>query len=570
MEKELTCVFYINSSIITHIKGIIDFLSKDKQYNILICFQKNSIIYGDHNMEDIKYIYLNDNNNINEITICEFINLKNTFIFFSSHYEIYLNNLFSFEEIFENNYVLNVNYAFHIHKQLYHIIYSPSVFNKFYMTFHECEENYNDYVDFMKNNIENFQDNSRLVGSTKINYLLANNLVINKNYDKNSILFSFRWEQSTQNCTYDLYKNYIKEIIPRETNIKFIYRPHTLSKFDDLKEIKLDNFKIDNSIDYKDIFDESSFFISDLSTLLIDYLFYTKKPVILLKGSLSFDDTLNSFCKKIIDCFYISNDVNELNIIINNLLNGIDSKKELREKYAYEFNILNSNAFYNISYFIKEEYSILSSNNFKKEYWNKFYSEKLNLKNPSNFCLFIKQYLIEKKYNKKTKIIDIGCGNGRDLLEFKKKFKKTEGLDMSKQTINNLKLLKIKCYDSNMIKFAYNNYDILYSRFSLHTLTEPEIYIFIKKISSDMKPNSILCIETRSVSGTEYKDCHVKMVNFKSSIGENHERLLMSLEFLKNLLIKNDFDILYEIDSCGLAVFGEEDPYVLRIICKKI
>jgi hypothetical protein len=121
-----------------------------------------------------------------------------------------------------------------------------------------------------------------------------------------------------------------------------------------------------------------------------------------------------------------------------------------------------------------------------------------------------------------------------------------------------------------MLDFNYNKYDILYSRFSLHTLTHPEVYIFIKNISITMNKNSLFFIETRSISGTKYsKKYDIKLVNFKSSIGENHNRLLISLNFLRNILIENNFVILYENDSNGLAIFREEDPYVLRFICKK-
>ena len=52
-----------------------------------------------------------------------------------------------------------------------------------------------------------------------------------------------------------------------------------------------------------------------------------------------------------------------------------------------------------------------------KDFWNKFYKKNLAVNRPSNFAVFILKFL--KKY--KSTIIDIGCGNGRDLLYFKKK-----------------------------------------------------------------------------------------------------------------------------------------------------
>ena len=57
---------------------------------------------------------------------------------------------------------------------------------------------------------------------------------------------------------------------------------------------------------------------------------------------------------------------------------------------------------------------IKSRNN--ENFWNKFYKKKLILNKPSNFALFILKF-IKKKH---TKIVDVGCGNGRDIFFLKR------------------------------------------------------------------------------------------------------------------------------------------------------
>jgi len=61
----------------------------------------------------------------------------------------------------------------------------------------------------------------------------------------------------------------------------------------------------------------------------------------------------------------------------------------------------------------------------QNEYWNKFY-EKFNVKKASNFA----KYLYKKNFiSKKSKILEIGCGNGRDTFFFLKKNIKTIAID---------------------------------------------------------------------------------------------------------------------------------------------
>ena len=70
-----------------------------------------------------------------------------------------------------------------------------------------------------------------------------------------------------------------------------------------------------------------------------------------------------------------------------------------------------------------------------KDFWNKFYKKNLAVNRPSNFAVFILKFL--KKY--KSTIIDIGCGNGRDLLYFKKKKISYLGIDLSKNATSLIK-----------------------------------------------------------------------------------------------------------------------------------
>ena len=77
--------------------------------------------------------------------------------------------------------------------------------------------------------------------------------------------------------------------------------------------------------------------------------------------------------------------------------------------------------------------------------------------------------LFKKKIDKNSKIIDIGCGNGRDSFFFSKNDLKVTAIDISKNAIKNnslksnknLKFLKFDIEKNTMSK----KFDVIYCRF---------------------------------------------------------------------------------------------------------
>jgi len=205
-----------------------------------------------------------------------------------------------------------------------------------------------------------------------------------------------------------------------------------------------------------------------------------------------------------------------------------------------------------------------------KDFWNKFYKKKLAVNKPSNFAFFILKFL--KKY--KSTIIDIGCGNGRDLFFFKKNKIDFLGIDLSKNaTILIKKKLKNKkdkkkILNSDFVKFNYKNKIknkfAIYSRFTWHTINKKNEDIFLKKISN--LPNlTYLFIETRSI-----KDdlCGVgKKISKNEFVTDHYRRFINKKDLITKL--KKNFKIIYLKESKGFSKFKKEDPCLIRVIAAK-
>lgn len=205
-----------------------------------------------------------------------------------------------------------------------------------------------------------------------------------------------------------------------------------------------------------------------------------------------------------------------------------------------------------------------------ENFWNKFYKKRLSLNKPSNFALFILKF-IKKKH---TKIVDVGCGNGRDIFFFKKNKIEFFGIELSKsaskliKTKLNKKSEKKKIFNENFVKFNYKkNIDgefSIYSRFTWHSINKENETIFLNKMSkiSNLK---YLFIETRS---DKDELCGVgKKISKNEYITDHYRRFINKNDLLKK--IKRSFKILYIKESKGFSKFKNENPCLIRLIAEK-
>ena len=208
----------------------------------------------------------------------------------------------------------------------------------------------------------------------------------------------------------------------------------------------------------------------------------------------------------------------------------------------------------------------------KKNYWDKIYSKVENIKKPSSFAKFCFKNYINIKKN--VKLLDIGCGDGRDAIFFSKKLHST-GIDKSKTAINFLK----KKYSKNKeiifhrVNLDYlhqsklSKYDYIYIRFLFHAInlsSENKLFKHLKKL---MKKNCIIMAEFRSD-----KDPLMKL---GKKISENetytdHYRRFINFEKFMDTLKKRGYKIIFKKEKKGLSIVKNDNPVLCRIIFKKL
>ena len=183
-------------------------------------------------------------------------------------------------------------------------------------------------------------------------------------------------------------------------------------------------------------------------------------------------------------------------------------------------------------------------------YWNNFYCDMSLTSEPSDFCKFILKYF--ENHEDIQNVIDCGSGNGRDSYALSKKYN-VHGVDNSgyiPDARNN-----VFFSSDNFITIDKEKYDLVYSRFTFHSITNEDQITFLQSIPS----KKYLTIETHAKDGEDDYVHH----------GKTHFRNYTDIDYLKSMLLEHNFDIIYVSKGNNMAKYKDENPICIRVVCKK-
>lgn len=206
----------------------------------------------------------------------------------------------------------------------------------------------------------------------------------------------------------------------------------------------------------------------------------------------------------------------------------------------------------------------------KGRHWNSTYLANVGLLEPSPFSRFAGQLLRERTGT----LLEVGCGNGRDAVYFASIGADVTGIDTSEAAVDLCNRLhegkNIRFFATSISGLASSSpetrYDTIYSRFVLHAMTGQEEAEFLAGSYKMLKDDGVLFIECRSINDP------------LSRLGEiispterihGHYRRFIILDELIERLQSAGFAAERVMERMGLAVFGDEDPVVIRIVCTK-
>ena len=209
-----------------------------------------------------------------------------------------------------------------------------------------------------------------------------------------------------------------------------------------------------------------------------------------------------------------------------------------------------------------------------KKYWTEYYSKNSKPTDASTFAEFILP-----KLNSNKNLIELGCGNARDSIYFAQNNLNVVAVDQVQEEIDYLnenhkeENILFVCDDfTNLANTSDDiinetDFDYIYSRFTFHSINEAKEDRTLDWIENTLDNGGCFLLEARSLNDPMFKQ------GKSLSDTENyttHYRRYMNLNKIIEKLESRNFEIIYKIEDNNLAVYKDDNPYVIRIIAKKL
>ena len=179
------------------------------------------------------------------------------------------------------------------------------------------------------------------------------------------------------------------------------------------------------------------------------------------------------------------------------------------------------------------------------DYWNSLY-EKINYfgDGPTKLAKLAESLL---KQNKVQRILEVGCGQGRDATYFSQLGFDVHAFDISLNAINSIlqkkekmNLEKLNVFVHNVTEpliFAENYFDLVYSNLALQFFDMETLTKILNNISNVMQKNSLFLLSTKKEGDKYYKTGN--KINEYAYETKGIIRYFHPIEDLKSTFLKN-------------------------------
>ena len=208
-----------------------------------------------------------------------------------------------------------------------------------------------------------------------------------------------------------------------------------------------------------------------------------------------------------------------------------------------------------------------------KNYWKNIYSKQSEDERPSLFALYVTESIgVEGK-----SLIELGCGNGRDAICFANaNANMVVAVDQCENIIELLQHryqqvgnLDCQCRDFTCMEDG-TPYDIIYSRFTLHSISQEQQHDVIQWAYRNLKDGGRLCIEVRGQKNEIFQVGEPVEGEPDAFILNDHYRRFLHFETFCEELRSCHFQIDFAKEQKGFAPYNGQDETYIRVIASRM
>lgn len=236
-----------------------------------------------------------------------------------------------------------ISYGFALWDAIKSVSMNKLFFRNVYLYFAESTVNQEYNVNRLKKSHKYGYQKTLSVGYPIFEYLMhKKNNQVAANPEDCAVLWTPRWSEDDAmgGSNFMTFKDKVIGLLNKNDNIKLIFRPHpmTFSHFIESGRItpqEVDTYlslyatnsrlEYDRAGDYAEVFWRTDILLTDISSIIVEYLL-TEKPIVYCDTGVIPDD----FFSEILKCLYVVKEWDEAEKIVLALANGIDPMREKR------------------------------------------------------------------------------------------------------------------------------------------------------------------------------------------------------------------------------------------------
>lgn len=207
-----------------------------------------------------------------------------------------------------------------------------------------------------------------------------------------------------------------------------------------------------------------------------------------------------------------------------------------------------------------------------KTYWEDFYKSGDAPEEPSLFA----EYVLQRYAKVGRKLIELGCGNGRDAHFFAAKGVDVIAVDQCAQEIDHLVStngkypnLHFAAADFTTMPDSNNGgYNLVYSRFTLHSVSAADQTKTLEWSQRNLADGGLLCIETRGQKNELYQKGEPVEGESDAYIHDGHYRRFVDFEQFTEEITDTGLSVIEATEQTGFAHYQDTDYHFIRVIAQ--